>query len=238
MTGMGGCREVRHALGAYVLGALDPAERTVVDEHLVTCVECREELAGLAGLPALLRRVPVSEAQRLASGEADGDPLGEAPSDRMLRALLARAAQARRVRRWRSVVAAAALVVLALGAGAGATVVVHGLSGSTPAAVKTLDSWQTVSGSGRVPGIGMTVRYAGTAWGTTMAVQVTGLQAGTACQFQVTDSAGHTRVLGRWRVGYGNGDTWYPVSASVATSSLRSFQVTSGGKVVASASAR
>jgi len=37
--------------------AIDPAERSVVDVHLSTCPECREELAGLAGLPALLRRI-------------------------------------------------------------------------------------------------------------------------------------------------------------------------------------
>ena len=49
-----------------MLGAIDPAERTQVDEHLATCPDCREELASLAGLPALLRRVPTAEAERLA----------------------------------------------------------------------------------------------------------------------------------------------------------------------------
>ena len=66
MTGSADCRDIRHALGVYVLGAIDPAERATVDSHLSSCPECREELAGLAGLPALLRRIPVDEAQQLA----------------------------------------------------------------------------------------------------------------------------------------------------------------------------
>ena len=45
-------------LGVYVLGAIDPADRALVEAHLTTCRDCRDELAGLAGLPALLSRVP------------------------------------------------------------------------------------------------------------------------------------------------------------------------------------
>src|SRR5579859_8242284 len=80
MNGMAGCREIRQALGVYVLGAIDPAERTRVDEHLATCHECREELASLAGLPAMLRKVPVVEAERLAAAEAEPGAI-EMPSE-------------------------------------------------------------------------------------------------------------------------------------------------------------
>ena len=94
MNGSADCRDIRHALGVYVLGAIDPAERSVVDAHLSTCPECREELAGLAGLPALLRRIPVGEAQQLADDDVDelpgaGPPGAEVPSEEMLRSLLA-----------------------------------------------------------------------------------------------------------------------------------------------------
>ena len=34
MTGSADCRDIRHALGVYVLGAIDPAERSMVDAHL------------------------------------------------------------------------------------------------------------------------------------------------------------------------------------------------------------
>ena len=67
MTVMTGCQHVRQSLGVYVLGAIDPVERARVDTHLVGCLDCREELAGLAGLPALLGRVPAGEAARIAA---------------------------------------------------------------------------------------------------------------------------------------------------------------------------
>ena len=70
ITDMGspGCREIRQLLGVYVVGAIDPAERAIVDGHLSVCSECRAELGGLAGLPALLSRVPVADAERMVSG--------------------------------------------------------------------------------------------------------------------------------------------------------------------------
>ena len=60
------CPEARVSLGVYVLGAIDPADRALVDAHLTTCRDCRDELAGLAGLPALLSRVSAEEAFALA----------------------------------------------------------------------------------------------------------------------------------------------------------------------------
>jgi hypothetical protein len=59
------CEEARISLGVYVLGAIDPAERAMVDAHLETCQECRDELAGLTGLPALLATVSTDEALQL-----------------------------------------------------------------------------------------------------------------------------------------------------------------------------
>src|SRR5258707_12162685 len=72
MTGNAGCAAIRPALGVYVLGAAEPAERALVRLHLARCGDCREELAGLAGLPGLLRRVPVAEAEKLFAAEPEG----------------------------------------------------------------------------------------------------------------------------------------------------------------------
>jgi hypothetical protein len=71
------CSEARLSLGVYVLGAIDPAERALVDSHLATCRDCRDELAGLAGLPALLARVGTEEAIALSADEPA--PLGLLP---------------------------------------------------------------------------------------------------------------------------------------------------------------
>ena len=44
--------------GAYVLGALEDAERTAFDAHLTGCAACREAVDDVAHLPALLATVP------------------------------------------------------------------------------------------------------------------------------------------------------------------------------------
>jgi len=56
------CDEVREMAGAFVLGALDPAEAEAVRAHLATCDDAHEEIAELGGvLPALAESVPVVE---------------------------------------------------------------------------------------------------------------------------------------------------------------------------------
>lgn len=54
--------EERRSLASYVLGALSPADRRQLDNHLLGCADCREELASYAGLPGLLSRLDLAEA--------------------------------------------------------------------------------------------------------------------------------------------------------------------------------
>ena len=127
MTGLSGCGDVRLALGVYVVGAIDPAERTIVDVHLSHCPACREELAGLAGLPALLGRVPARDVERLAASGATGDL--EEPPPELLSSLLRRVAARRRARKWRTITVAAAAAVIAVAGGlAGGAAISHALS--------------------------------------------------------------------------------------------------------------
>jgi len=231
MTSMAGCREIRHALGVYVLGAIDPAERAVVEEHLATCLDCREELATLAGLPALLRRIPVEEAERLAA--ADSGAADDLPSEELLHRVLGRAAAVKRARRWRGLAVAAAVAVLALGGG---VVTANALRPSPPSDISARaepHSWQTVSATDGRTGAKLTVKYASMAWGTMMDVRVTGLKSGIACQFEVTDSAGKHWVVGGWRLTAHRVYPWYPAATAVAERNVRSFELTSGGKVLA-----
>src|SRR6185437_1137124 len=62
MDDAGTCAGIRPQLGVYLTGAIAPADRVAVVRHLTVCADCRAELAGLAGLPALLRRPPVQAA--------------------------------------------------------------------------------------------------------------------------------------------------------------------------------
>jgi Putative zinc-finger len=226
MTSTAGCRGIRQSLGVYVLGAIDPAERAQVDEHLAACLDCREELAALAGLPALLRRIPLAEAERLAEPESYA---ADAPSEELLHSLLARTTQVRRARRWRGLTAAAAAVVVALGGGA---VAMNALqpAASPPAAAKV--HWHTVAHTDAVTGAWMTVRYTPRPWGTLLNVQVKGIPRGTNCTLEVVNAAGQRLTVGDWRVNYTGGQVWYPASTSVPDANLRSFQLTSAGQVL------
>jgi hypothetical protein len=58
-----------HDDGAYVLGALSPAERSAFEKHLATCAECRDAVAEVAVLPGLLGRLP---ADRVDPGAGPG----------------------------------------------------------------------------------------------------------------------------------------------------------------------
>jgi hypothetical protein len=229
MNGMAGCRDIRQALGVYVLGAIDPAERAQVDEHLATCQECREELASLAGLPAMLRKVPIVEAERLAAAEQDPELAG-VPSAQMLTSLIARTANVRRIHRWRTLATAAAVAVVAVGGGAAVASALQSSGGAPSPRIHTT-GWHQTTGTG--PVAHLIVRYHDEPWGTEMRVSVAGVKPGSVCQFQVTDATGGTAVVGSWKAWPGN--SWYPASTWLGEKDLRSFQVTINGKVVASA---
>jgi Putative zinc-finger len=239
MTGSADCRDFRQALGVYVLGAIDPAERALVDGHLSTCPDCREELAGLAGLPALLRRVPVAEAERLAHAEFDESPAGEPAGDEMLRSLVRRTSRHRRERMWRGLAAAAAIVLLAGSGGAVGWNVLHPAANGGGTHVAAPAHWEdTVSGTDRATLTSMRVRYGPRSYGTAMGVQVRGVPVGTDCQFEVTDSSGHHAIVGGWTATYHDGSFWYPSETSILAANVRSFQITSGGRVLISVPAR
>lgn len=105
-------RDHREALGAYVLGALEPDERHVVEAHLGTCPACRDEVARLSALPHLL--------DHLDEGEAADATLVPPPGlgARVATTSLLEGTRLRRqVRAWRAatgLAAAAALVVVVL----------------------------------------------------------------------------------------------------------------------------
>lgn len=76
--------------GAYVLGALTPAETVAFEQHLRTCVECALRVREIQGVPDVLASISPEEV----SGPADHPP------DTLLPGLLRRAAQRRRRQRW------------------------------------------------------------------------------------------------------------------------------------------
>jgi hypothetical protein len=71
------CNGTREAIGAYVLGALDPDEAAAVRAHLAACPSCADELAALAELPDLLALAGGAHA-------ATSEPLAPAFEERLL----------------------------------------------------------------------------------------------------------------------------------------------------------
>jgi Putative zinc-finger len=235
MTHMMDCHEARLSLGVYVLGAIDPAERALVDQHLAGCRECRDELAGLAGLPALLARVSTEEAVALAATDVLPPEAEEGPEPpgELLASVIDLTAARRRGRRWREVVlAAAAALLIAAGVFGGLRLTAAPAQSSQAAA-----SWPYYSGSSTGPwesstggsgGIEVTVDYRPMSWGTVLAANVDGIPVGTKCQMWVI-GPGKSRVLaGSWTTDSTEGSVWYPASAAVKAADVQSFVITVG----------
>ena len=239
MSDPGECRQVRPALGVYLLGAIGPAERFTVDRHLAGCTGCREELAGLASLVGRLGTVPSADAVMLAADLADG-PDQPGPANAGTRILLRRAARLRRLRIWRRSAMVAATVVLAAGAAA-----VAGIPElSTPplsrmAMPPPAVSWpETVSGTNQASGAGAIVRYRARPWGVQMIVQVSRIPAGTRCELRVVTATGQEATAASWTVAAYSNAAWYPASAPFTEGGVRDFQVRSAGRTLVSVPAR
>jgi putative zinc finger protein len=217
------CHDMRQSLGVYVVGALDPAERMLVDLHLAGCRECREELAGLAGLPALLGRVPARDAERVILESAELRDLEEPPAELLAR-LLKEVAARRATGRWRGILAAAAAVIFAIASGvAGAHFLIPGSHGQ-PAPIAA----EVVSASNPITGVSATISYRPVSWGTAMDVKVSGVPAGTSCTMWAVKADGTRFAAGSWNVPYGPGQAEYPASSALQEKDVTSFQIWSG----------
>jgi Putative zinc-finger len=216
------CAEMRTLLGVYVLGAIEPAERTLVDAHLSGCRYCRDELAGLAGLPSLLGRVTESQIAEI----------GAAPVE-LLDSMLARAAGENRNRRrrgrvWLAVAAAAAIVM----AGGGVIGGMHIGESSRPAATSTPTTappppvvpGRVLTRTDPVTGVSALIGVQRRAWGTAFRVQLTGAPFGAKCRLVAIDRAGKRDIAGTWRVTYG-GNVEFSGSSMIPSDQISSLEV-------------
>jgi anti-sigma factor RsiW len=150
------CPHVREDLGAYVLDALEPAEREAVSAHLGTCTQCAAEYARLASLPALLRHAdgleipaaPRAVEERVLDRVAQDRRKGQRRGRAGMLGLLARPRRWRAgITRWRAA-GAAAVAGAALGAGITALAVSGGDAGR-PAAQYALQLTGATGASAR-----------------------------------------------------------------------------------------
>jgi hypothetical protein len=207
------CAEMRTLLGVYVLGAIEPAERALLDAHLGGCRGCRDELAGLAGLPSLLGRVT----------EAQLAEIGAAPAE-VLDSMLTRAARENRTRRrrgrvWLAVAAAAAIAMAGGGVIGGMRIGESRPAATTapPAAV----AGRMLTHTDPVTGVNALINVEPHGWGTGFRVQLTGAPIGAKCKLVAIDRQGKRDIAGTWRVTYGgNVEFW-------GSSMIPSYQIAS-----------
>jgi len=228
------CAEARPSLGVYVLGAIDPAERGLVDAHLVTCRDCRDELAGLAGLPALLARVNPDEISRICADDtvrpASSD---DHPPEELLGTVLGLAEARRRRNRWRYLSAAAAVVAIAAGLFAGlSSAASTTVTRTVPVAVGLTGSWEWVHGTNQATGATATVGYSQQPWGNAFQVLVDRVPLGTTCQLWVVHPDGAWTQVAAWTTAGGEGKVWYGGSMASTAGSISKFVITAGKKVL------
>jgi predicted anti-sigma-YlaC factor YlaD len=232
MTQTWDCTEARPSLGVYVLGAIDPAERGLVDTHLLTCRECRDELAGLAGLPALLARVNPDEISRIGANDTVYAAASDDPPEELLGTVLGLAEARRRRNRWRYLSAAAAVAAIAGGLFAGLssatsttkTVAIGFTNGTSP--------WDVADGTNAATGVTGTVAYAHQLWGESFQVLVDHIPTGTTCQMWVVHPDGTRTMVAAWTTASDEGKVWYAGSMPSSAGSIGTFQITAGNQVL------
>lgn len=169
------------ALGAYLLGALDPRERAEVELHLSGCRRCRDEVAELAPLPGLMARITVDEA---ISGPPPVD-------DAMLERLLAAATRERRTAGVRRRVLAVAAAVALVGGSLGGVAVYRAATAQTTHAVD--------ASSGTVR---MHVEMTAASNGTALTLRLSGVPSEEHCELIAISDTGAREVAGSWEASY------------------------------------
>lgn len=186
-------------LGVYLLGALEPAERSAFESHLSYCDICRVELVRLSPLPGLLNQItPEDYADDLPPTGAEGaavateaQPITEPvpllpipePRDTPEREL---PRLPRQRRYWRVYTAAAAVIVLA----------VAGVFGWR--ALREPPPVEGVTWSTEVGATSVQARLVDHKWGTEILSEIHGVPPGRKCYLKVYDHYGKFEVAGWW----------------------------------------
>jgi anti-sigma factor RsiW len=182
----------RSLLGAYALGGLDPREAQLVHDHLLTCADCRREVADLAELRVAMDDVPP---EAFLDGPPDGSDL---ILQRTLRAARAEAPAVvlARPRRSLALVAASVIIAAAVALGGGILIGRQTAPDSTAQAMPANAPAATDSQTGATLTVALTRQ---TGWVRVHAV-AKGIPAGEPCQLLVVRKDGQTVLAGSWLV--------------------------------------
>ncbi|RSM85446.1 anti-sigma factor [Kibdelosporangium aridum] len=210
------------SLGAYLLGALNPADRPAFERHLETCPICTAEMLRLAPIPGLLQRVTPEDFEAIQL--LDTEPWPVEPVTPVIEPLPEPEPEAK-VGWWRrrgvTLAAAAAVILLALGG-----VFVFRPTGGTD----TTATWTAVDPTTGVHGrVDLTNR----AWGTEVKVSMQDVPAGRKiCHLVVYGRDGSQEVAGKWTAGYYREVDAIPGSSSIKLKDIDRVEVVAGGGVL------
>jgi predicted anti-sigma-YlaC factor YlaD len=195
--GLAACEHGSTLLGAHLLGGLDPAEADAVEQHLVTCADCRAEAAELGRLLELLDEVPPE-------AFLDGPPEADLVVARTIRQVRQERSGGRRGR-WlvgaaAAVVAIAALVVggVVIGRSTGDSVTAQ--SATSTVAPAPPPGTKVVQATDPVTNARVTARIVPAAGWVRVHAAVAGIPAGQRCRVVVVAADGTREVAGSWLV--------------------------------------
>jgi hypothetical protein len=225
---------LREAMGAYLLGALDPAESDRVAVHLASCSSCRSEYGELSELLPLLASVSEMEA---VNGPVRPEPavLGRVleSTTRELRDVSGQQEQSRprrRIRLWpdgsarglRTRIALAASVAVLAAGGIGAAMMASG--SSLPAGSWTATAITSRTTGGYASHIDATVDVSPGTHGSTIHLRMDNVPAGYSCAMVVVGTAGQRETTGTWKANAG-GSFAIPGWSALTPDSISSIQV-------------
>jgi hypothetical protein len=188
-------------LGAYALGALDPAEAAEFEQrHLATCAQCRFDLNELMALRESLDEVPP---EAFLDGPPEGGDMLLQRTLRQVRAEEPAVTVKQRPRRGLALAGAAVLVVVALGggvvvgrqtAGGGGNIAIPG--GTATPQPGTKEARATDPNTG----VQLAASVAPFSGWVDVKVSVKGIPAGEQCVLQVVGKNGQVVGAGSWKV--------------------------------------
>jgi hypothetical protein len=201
-------------LGAYLLGALEPAEEERLRAHLGTCPECRDECTQLCGLPGRLGALTPNDLEGLEALE--GLETTE-PSPAMFDGLLRRAAEETRRRNRRRRVAGAAAAAAVLAAVVAGALTVTGGPGHAPEST-------TVSATNDATHVQASARLTSRSWGTQVALRLSGVAPGQRCVLVARARNGGRDTAASWVATY-NGTADIRGTTAIPRDELRRLDV-------------
>jgi hypothetical protein len=238
-------------LGVYLLGALEPEERSTFESHLYGCDLCRAELVRLAPLPGLLNQIAVTDFEGTAEPPArpaelapDLAPVLELPAPVVLAVPADEPAEPAepaepgapaekalpRTRRWLVAAAAAAVVVLTVAG----FVVFQAMQGSNQDKAHSV-MWSAVDPDS---GVNAKVQLTERSWGTDIKVWMSDVPGSAECRLVVKAKYGYrdkpapyVEIAGWWTSAHKPGDD-IPGSTSIDLASIYKLEIMDGDRML------